>query len=330
MKQFSFRVSLCFLIAFLVGTSIAQALTVYSGRNEAFVGPVIDAFENATGIDVEVRYGKSSPLAALLLEEGAASPADVFLSQDAGALGAVSEALLLDVLPDGILNHVEARFRSDSGQWVGVTGRARVLVVGASVPQADYPASVFDLTDEKYRGRVGWAPTNASFQSFVTAMRNIYGDAQTGDWIRGMIANDTQIYPKNTPQVDAAGRGEIDFGLVNHYYLYRFTSTDPDFPALNYYLPDADIGSLINVAGAGVLSSSDNSETALRFIEFLLSHTSQLHFASSVNEYPLVEGVPANPGLVPLSDLDTPDIDLSDLSDLQGTLDLLLETGALD
>jgi iron(III) transport system substrate-binding protein len=330
MRFSQFRFVLFLLVVVLLGTTLAEKLTVYSGRNQAFVGPVIDAFEIATGIKVEVRYGKSSPLAALLLEEGTSSPADVFLSQDAGGLGALANVQLLKVLPDNILNRVEPRFRSQRGQWVGVTGRARVLVVSASIDKAHYPASIFNLTDAKYRGRVGWAPANSSFQSFVTAMRKIHGDTRTAGWLRGMIANDTQTYPKNTPQVDAVGRGEIDFGLVNHYYLYRFTGDNPDFPALNYYLPDADIGSLINVAGAAVLANSDHSETALRFVAFLLSHTSQLYFASVVNEYPLVKGVPVNSRLLPLDELNTPDIDLSDLSDLQGTLDLLWETGALN
>ena len=200
MTRFPLKATGLILAAALFGAALAQSLTVYSGRNEAFVGPVIEAFEVATGIDVEVRYGGSAPLAALLLEEGRNSPADVFLAQDAGALGAVSASGLFATLSNDILNRVEARFRSDDGLWVGITGRARVLVVSTSVDEADYPASVFDLTDEKYRGRVGWAPTNGSFQAFVTAMRKVHGDERTSEWLRGMIANDVRLFPSNTPR----------------------------------------------------------------------------------------------------------------------------------
>lgn len=309
------------------GAAVAQTLTVYSGRNEAFVGPVIAAFEDATGVDVQVRYGDTAPLAAQILEEGDASPADVFLAQDAGALGAVEAADRFRTLSDDVLQRVEPRFRSAGDAWVGVTGRARVLVVRDGVD--DVPDSVFDLTEERYRGRVGWAPTNGSFQSFVTAMRVVYGDERTREWVRGMLANDVRDFPNNSSQVEAAGRGEIDFGLVNHYYLHRFLDEDPDFPARNVYLPDADIGSMVNVAGAGVLRTSDDPELAERLVRFLLSPVSQLHFTTSVNEYPLVEGVPVNPALRDLGALETPELDLSDLDDLEGTLELLQETGAL-
>jgi iron(III) transport system substrate-binding protein len=307
---------------------LAQTLTIYSGRNEAFVSAVIEAFETATGIEVKVRYGGTAPLAAQLLEEGPASPADVFLAQDAGALGAIAEAGLFETLPDTLLGKVEARFRSQEGAWVGITGRARVLVVGSDV--RDLPASVFELTEERYRGRVGWAPTNGSFQAFVTGMRVLYGEERTAAWLRKMVANDAQSYPNNTSQVEAVGRSEIDFGLVNHYYLFRFTAENPDFPASNYYLPDADIGSLVNVAGAGVLASSDNREVAVRFVSFLLTPIAQRHFASEVNEYPLLAGVTSVAGLPPLSELRTPEIDLTDLADLEGTLELLFETGSLE
>lgn len=306
----------------------AQTLTVYSGRNEAFVGPVIERFERETGIDVRVRYGNTAALAAQILEEGRNTPADVFLAQDAGALGALSKAGAFSELPQELLDLVEPRFRSGQGDWVGVTGRSRVLVVRDDV--TDLPDSVFDLTDERYRGRVGWAPTNASFQAFVTAMRKSYGDERTAEWLRGMVANGVHVYDSNTPIVEAVARGEIDLGLVNHYYLYRFTEADPDFPAHNYFLPDADIGALINVAGAGILATTDQTEAAQRFVEYLLHPEAQQHFTDEVFEYPLASGAAPNPDLPPLDTLQTPDFDLSDLDDLEGTLELLQETGALE
>ena len=319
---------LAILFLGLVASSVAQTLTIYSGRNEAFVGPVVAAFEAATGMDVEVRYGDTAPLVAQILEEGSNSPADLLLAQDAGALGAMAAAGMLAPLPREILSQVDARFRSSQGLWVGVTGRARVLVVGPDLD--DLPTSVFELTEERFRGRVGWAPGNGSFQAFVTAMRVIYGEARASEWLRAMVANDTRVYPKNTPIVEAVGRGEIDIGLVNHYYLYRFTAENPDFSARNLFLSDADIGALVNVAGAAVVASSDRQIVAQHFIAFLLSPLAQRHFAAEVNEYPLVPGVLANPELPPLNQLATPDIDLAALSDLETTLELLLDTGALE
>lgn len=322
-----FYISLLILLM-LVEVASAQDLTVYSGRNEAFMDPVIEAFEAATGIDVAVRYGDTAALAAQILEEDKNSPADIFLAQDAGALGAIAKTGLFRPLPEDILSKVASRFRSKDGLWVGVTGRARVLVVAKGVD--NLPQNIFELAQGRYKSRVGWAPANGSFQAFVTAMRVIYGEQQTSQWLRDMVANDTQVYAKNTPIIEAVGRNEIDFGLVNHYYLYRFTVDNPDFPAYNYVLPDADIGALVNVAGAGLLSSSANQAVALQLIAFLLSPEAQRHFANEVHEYPLAEGVAAHPDLLPLSELETPDIDLSDLDDLEGTLELLQETGALE
>ena len=319
------------LILCLLGSAFAQTLTVYSGRNEAFVEPVIEDFEAETGIDVEVRYGDTAELAATVLEEGEGSPADVFLAQDAGALGALEDAGRFAQLPDATLEKVDNRFRSQEGAWVGVTGRARVIAYNTdNVSEDALPTSVFDLTDEQYQGRVGWAPTNGSFQAFVTAMRMVEGEERTREWLEGMMSNGVQVYPNNSSQVEAVGRGEIDFGLVNHYYLFRFLAEQGEgFPVRNFYLQDADIGSLVNVAGAGVLASSDQSESARQFVDYLLSPNAQQHFANEVYEYPLVAGIQTSPLLTPLSELQTPDIDLSNLDDLEGTLLLLQEVGAL-
>ncbi len=319
------------VLILMLGNSFAQTLTVYSGRNEAFVEPVVEDFEAETGIDVEVRYGDTAELAATILEEGESSPADVFLAQDAGALGALQDAGRFTELPSEILERVDERFRSQEDAWVGVTGRARVIAYNTeNVSSDELPESVFDLTGEAYQGRVGWAPTNGSFQAFVTAMRVALGEERTREWLEGMMANGVQVYPNNSSQIEAAGRGEIDFGLVNHYYLFRFLAEQgDDFPVRNLYPEDADIGSLVNVAGAGILASGDQPELAQQFVTYLLSENAQQHFADEVYEYPLVAGIQTNALLTPLSELQTPDIDLSNLDDLEGTLLLLQEVGAL-
>ena len=307
-------------------------LVVYSGRSENLVGPLLEQYAEQSGIEFEVRYGGTSEMASVILEEGTNSPADVFYGQDAGALGALSNEGRCAALPDSVTNALDPRFVSPDGTWVGISGRARVLVYNTEeLTEADLPTSVLDLTDSQWKGRVGWAPTNGSFQAFVTAMRVNLGEEATSDWLEGMIANEVQIYPKNTPIVEATGTGEISVGIVNHYYLYRFLAEDPDFTAANFHFPAGDVGSMINIAGACILDSAANGAEAVAFLEYLLSDEAQQYFASETNEYPLTDGeITINEQLQPLSEIDTPDFDLGDLADLAGTVQLLTDVGALD
>ena len=303
-------------------------LVVYSGRSESLVGPIIDQFRQATGIDVQVKYGGTSAMAATLLEEGENSPADVFWAQDPGALGALST--MFKPLPSDVTLAVPEWARADDGRWVGITGRARVLVYNTDIAQGDLPTSLEELTDPKWKGRIGWPPTNASFRIMVTAMRHLWGEEETRAWLEGMLANDVQIYPKNTPIVDAAGKGEVDVGLVNHYYLHRFVAEHGDgFGARNLFLNDGGPGSLIMVAGAGILETSPNPDEAERFVRFLLSKVAQQYFAASVYEYPLVEGVKTHHLLPDIESLNTPNIEFSLLDDLVGTEALLRQVGAI-
>jgi iron(III) transport system substrate-binding protein len=307
-------------------------LVIYSGRSENLVGPLIEDFEQETGVNVEVRYGGTAEMAATILEEGDNSPADVFFAQDAGSLGALAQAGRLEKLPDEILNKVDARYRSPDGEWVGASGRARVLVYNTDqLQESDLPDSVFGLTDPKWANQVGWAPTNGSFQSFVSAMRQLNGEDATRQWLEDMIANGVQSYDNNVAIVEAVGKGEIQLGLANHYYLYRFLAEQgEDFPARNYYFPDGGADALVNVAGAGVVNTTNQEELALRFIDFLLTDEAQQYFANETDEYPLATtAVEVSPLLKPLSELNPPQIDLSDLNDLQGTLEMLQDVGAL-
>lgn len=305
------------------------SLVVYSGRGESLVDPIIQQFADVTGIDVEVKYAGTASLAATLLEEGANSPADVFYAQDPGGLGAVES--LLAPLPADILQRSPEWARSPQGLWAGVSGRARVLVYSPDrVPEGELPADIFELTDPKWKGRVGWAPTNGSFLTMVTGMRKLWGEEKTAEWIEGMVANGATIYPKNTPQVAAVAAGEIDIGLVNHYYLYRFISEEgEDFAARNYHPSGGGPGALVMVSGAGILSTAENRENAERFVEFLLGTVAQQFFAGQTFEYPLVEGVKVNRLLTPLEEIARPDIALADLADLEGTTAILRDLGAL-
>lgn len=306
-----------------------EGITVYSGRIPPLIGPMIDLWEERTDTDVQVRFGDSATLAATLVEEGENSPADVFFSQDAGSLGAIDEAGLLAPLPPPILERVPARFRADDGNWVGTSARSRVIAYGPDVDPAELPDSPLELAEPQWEGRVGWAPTNASLQGYVTALRLVEGDDVAREWLEGMVANGTRAYDSNVPVRDAIANGEIDVGLINHYYVAEAIAEEgPDYPVDVHFPPD-DLGSLVNTTGVGVLASSDRASESERFIRFLLGAEAQRYFAESSKEYPLVEGVEADPSLTPLAQIPSPDIDLSELSDLQGTLELMQETGAL-
>jgi iron(III) transport system substrate-binding protein len=309
----------------------AGELTVYSGRNEQLIGALVEQFQNESGIKVNVRYGDTAELAATILEEGANSPADVFFAQDAGALGALAVQDRLRQLPESILQRVEPRFRSPEGEWVGTSGRARVVVYNTkTLTETDLPETIFGFTDATWKGRLGWAPTNGSFQAFVTALRVLEGEEKARQWLEGIQANEPKVYDNNTAVVKAVASGEIDAGFVNHYYLFQqLQENGPDFSARNYFLKNGDPGALINVAGVGILKGAKNQAAAEQFTTFLVSDSAQQYFTDKTYEYPLVTSVTANPELPSLSTIQTPQIDLSKLSDLQGTLKLLQDLGIL-
>ncbi|MBK9342783.1 MAG: iron ABC transporter substrate-binding protein [Dehalococcoidia bacterium] len=306
------------------------SITVYSGRSEALVAPIIEDFTEETGIKVNVKYAGTDAAAALLLEEGGKSPADVFFSQDGGALGAVREAGLLATLPGSITGLVPEQYRASDGSWVGISGRSRVVVYNPGLINAsDLPASYKDLTSAKWKGKVGWAPANASFQAFITAVRKVDGEDAAKAWLEAMAKNDAKTYANNNAIVSAVASGEISLGVVNHYYLWGLIKDQGEINAKNHYLAAGDPGALVNVAGAAVLKSAPNKSGAEKFVEYLLQKHAQEFFAQETFEYPLANGIATDPRIKPLAELKPPAIDLSDLDDLAGTLALLRSTGVL-
>ncbi len=302
---------------------------MYSGRSETLVGPLIERFQTETGIDVEVNYAGTSELAATILEEGAASPADVFFSQDGGALGAIAQEGRRAALPQATLDRVDPAFRSPDGLWVGVSGRARVVAYNTeALTAADMPASILDFTDPEWKGRIGWAPSNASLQSFVTALRVLESEDVARTWLEGIQANEPKVYEGNAQALQGVAAGEIDVAFINHYYLLAALA-EGDVPVANHFFPGSDPGALINVAGAAILTTSKNPEAAQEFVDYLLANESQAYFAEETYEYPLVAGVAADERLTPLDQIESPDIDLSDLADLQGTVELMQAVGVL-
>ncbi len=319
------------LLAACSGSTGAGELTVYSGRNQELVGPLLDQFSAQTGIELNVRYGGSSELAALLLQEGDKTPADVFLSQDAGAVGSVALEGALQALPSSATDRVEQRFVGPNSEWMGVTGRARVIIYNTDdVAEADLPTSVFDLTKPEWKDKVGIAPSNASFQAFVSAMRLEVGDNKTKSWLEAMKANGSKTYAKNTPIVEATARGEIEAGLVNSYYLPRIEDERGPLPAKNLFLKDGDPGALINVSAVGILKGAEDGDAAQRFVEFLLSDTSQTYFTEKTFEYALVTGIAPPAGNPPLAEVEGTSTDLTSLGkELPSTVAMLEEVGLL-
>ena len=307
------------------------SLVIYSGRSESLVGPIIEQFEEVTGINVAVKYGSTGEIAATILEEGHNSPADVFFAQDPGGLGEVANAGMFETLPTSITEKVPTWARSTESQWVGISGRARVVVYNTeNLTEEQIPTSMEDFTKPEWKSRIGWAPTNGSFQAMVTAMRVVWGEDKTREWLLGVQANEPKVYPKNTPTVAAAAAGEVDVGFVNHYYLHRFLAEEgEDFRARNYHVSGGGPGGIVLVAGGGILKTAENKDNAERFFNFMLSRVAQQYFAGQTYEYPLVDGVKTNRILTPLEEINNPDIDMASLDDLVGTQILLRDLGIL-
>lgn len=313
------------------GSEETQTLTVYSGRDEEFVGPLFEQFTEDEGIELDVRYGDSAELAATILEEGDSSPADVFVSQDAGSLGAVAEAGLFSELDGEILDRVDERFRSSDGLWVGTSGRARVAAYNTeTLSEGDLPASILEFTDPSWKGRIGFAPTNSSFQAFVAGMIETEGEDAAREFLEGLAANEPKTYEDNSSTVRAIAEGEIEVGFVNHYYIYEVAAEDGEIPVANHFFTDGDPGALVNTAGVGILATSDAGEEAATFVDYLTGDAGQTYFAEETWEYPVVDGFEPQEDLVPLEEIESPEIDLSDLGGtLEPALNLLAEVGLL-
>ena len=307
-------------------------LVIYSGRKESLIGNIVTQFEEVTGIEVEVKWGKTFPMATMIIEEGANSPADVYIAQDPGGLGFLSNAGRLHTLDSDITDRVVDWAKPDDNSWIGLSGRSRVLVHTDGM--TDLPVTLKDLTDPKWKGKLGWAPTNSSFQTMITGMRQMWGEAETRQWLEDMLLNEPIIYPKNTPQVAAAAAEEISIGLVNHYYLHRFMAEEgTTFNARNLYMSNGGPGSLIMVAGAGIVDTATNVDNAEKFLKFMTSNVAQQYFAGQIYEYPVVpaeNGVKTHYLIPDLTTLNTPDLSMSDLADLEGTAAIFKELGMLD
>jgi iron(III) transport system substrate-binding protein len=308
-------------------TVTAGNITLYSGRTEELVAPLIERFEEATNIEVEVRYGSSPEMAATLLTEGADSPADLFYSQDPASLGSVAE--LMAPLPESVLSLVPEAYRDPDGLWVGITVRSRVLAFNPElVPDDQMPDSYKDLVDPEWSGRVGIAPTNGSFIAFVSAMILTEGEEATLAWLEGLAANDPITFDGNAPIAAAVDAGDVDVGLINHYYLLQLGAEQGETTGQNHFFAQADAGSLVMPSGISMLATAANPEAAAELVAFLLSSESQAYFAETNFEYPVASGAPAPEGAPPLDTLVSPSLSATEMASvLDRATDLIAEAG---
>ncbi|OAV79270.1 iron ABC transporter substrate-binding protein [Dietzia sp. 111N12-1] len=311
----------------------SDALVLYSGRSESLVAPLIEQISDSTGVDIEVRYASTPEMAAQIAEEGEASPADVFFSQDAGALGALDNAGLLQQFDESVTEAVPAEYRAADGTWVATSLRARVLIYDSrTLDEAEVPDTIDAVLAPEWKGRVGYAPTNASFQSFVTALRVDRGDEAAEQWLRDFLANDPQTFENNNALLQAVDAGTVELGLTNHYYWYNSAAEKgaENMRARVKYMAQGDPGALVNVAGVAILASTDRPDDARRVVEAFLAEPAQTYFVEETSEYPVVPGIATDAaGLPPLDTLGGPDIDLGQLDGLEQTQAMLARVGMI-
>ncbi len=313
------------LAASACGGSSSKSVTLYSGRGKNLIEPLLEQFEEETGYNVKVKYSDAASLALTIEEEEAAGQgrADVFLSNSPGPVGFLAERDLLAKLPAGLES---SGLTNEQQTWVAITGRQRVVVYNTeNIDPSTIPDSIYGLADEEWAGRVAIAPANGSFQDFFTLMRLSDGDASATEWLSELASGGAPEYPNNNSIVQAVARGEVDLGLVNHYYLYRLLAENPDLPVANYVFGEDDPGSVIIVTALSQTKSGD-SEAAKALIDFMLSAEAQRYFADETFEYPLGADVPANSQLPPLDSTNVGNFDVLG-GELTQTLDLIREAG---
>jgi iron(III) transport system substrate-binding protein len=299
------------------GGSDADVLTVYSAQHESLVQTMLQGFTDETGIGLEFRDASDSELANQLVQEGDASPADVFLTENSPSIDVVDEAGLLAPLERSTLDQVGQQYRPASGTWVGFAARSTVLAFNPSVvPEAELPASILDLADPAWKGRVGIASGGADFQAIVSAVLALTGEDATRAWLTGLQRN-AEVYPSNTAVMKAVDEQEVPVGVMYHYYWYRDQAENGlvgDDARLHFF-GNGDPGAFVSVSGAGVLASSDQPEQAQRLVEYLTSRAAQERLADSAAlEYAVGTGVASAEVLPPLESLQAPAVDPGSLN----------------
>jgi iron(III) transport system substrate-binding protein len=314
------------------GSSNGNAITLYNGQHEQTTAALVAAFERQTHIKVNVRSGDEAELADQIMQEGSSSPADVFYTENTPVLEALRERGMLAPVAAATLAQVPARYDSAQDDWVGVSARVSVLVYNTSqIAPSQLPSSILELAEPKWKGKVGFAPSETDFQPLITAITKLDGAATAERWLKGLQAN-SRLYPDNETVVAQVNNGESAVGLINHYYWFRLRAElggHGMHSALHYYAA-GDPGDLVNVSGAAVLKSSSHQAAAQRFLAFLVSRTGQETIAHSHSyEYPLRPGVGPAPGLRPFADVHPVALTPAELGDGKAALAMEQKLGLL-
>lgn len=332
MKRPGFIVFLLSILSLLPGLSLAEGLVVYSGRSDKFVKPVVKAFTEKTGIPVTLHVGSSTALLNKLKLEGPRTTADVYISNDAGNLQKGSDFGLFQAMPAELVAEIPQNYRAADNSWVGLSARARVLVVSTRDHSADFVKSVFDLADPRLKGKLGIThSSNESYIAGVTVYLRATNEQKVKTWLQGMKANvDGSVFNKHSKIVKAVANGKKSIGLVNHYYIFRHLDKHPD-AAIKIVMPDQGekgMGVAWNVAGAALTARQKNSEAARKFIAFMVSAEGQKLFAEVNREYPTRKGVAAASMVPSRSSYKVADVPMSDLGKYRNaTLDLIESVG---
>ena len=314
------------------GTPIAEMpdlsgeLTVYSGRGEFLIGELVEYIgDQYDDFSLTVRYAGSTDLVNQIANEGEGSPADVFYSVNAGALGALADAGRARSLSSSLTDLVRGEFHTD--QWIGTSGRARTVPYNTdALEESDVPTDVMAFPTE-FDGDLGWAPSYGSCQAFVTAMRLIEGEDATREWVESVVEGGITAYADEFAACQAVADGEVDAAFANHYYIQRVLDGSPD-ASIAAAFTRGDAGAMFNVAGAAVVDTATDATLAENFVRHLLSAEAQDYFARTTFEYPLIPDVEPIGDLPTIDELAVPDVDLAALSDLEPTIDLMRDAGA--
>jgi iron(III) transport system substrate-binding protein len=311
--------------------AVGGTITVYNAQHESLTQAWVDAFTKQTGVQVVLRNGDDAELGNLLVQEGAASPADVFLTENSPAIALVEKAGLFAPVDASTLDQVPAAYRPSSGAWTGIAARTTVFAYNPTLlPEADLPTSMLDLQDPGWKGRWAASPSGADFQAIVSAMLALKGAETTGAWLAGMKTNAT-AYQGNTTVMKAVNAGEIPAGVIYHYYWFgdQAKTGENSRNVKLHYFKNEDPGAFVSISGGGVLKSSKNQAAAQAFLRYITGVDGQTVLQTGDSfEYAIASDVAANKSLVPLVELDAPTIDPSTLDSKQ-TTDLMTEAGIL-
>jgi len=318
---------------FVPSAPAADPLTIYSGRSERLIKPVLDAFTVATGIQIELLSSGTTELVNRLKAEGDRTPADLLITNDAGSLELARTAGLLHPLNmREVERAIPAQFRAPDNAWVGLTGRFWIVAYNRTMVQPDQVQSLFDLADPKWKDKIAIPNAGSEYlQAGVSVIRATYGDEKTRQFLQGIKTNaGSQVYQKSSQIVEAVAKGQVPLGIVNHYYVYRYLATQPDAP-IAVVMPDqheGGMGAIMNVSGVGIIKSTKHLDSAKLLVEFLVAQAGQKLFADLDKEYPLHQDVKADPALVERKSFRAALVPLSKLAELrEPTLALIEQVG---